>query len=574
MDTQQPTTSQTTTDNQPQYTDDQETFNVDFDTLYTSFITSIDALRSHFNALAVNAQELNTPQYQESRCHTFYRMIGLPVVQDGSNFHSPGFDPNLNTNQNQSSVNNAIDKAIANDIDLTNQFKNREQVFKDFNKLFSNGGLNAQAIALGSIFVRSFKKQFSTTATDPLVADPSQVQNIFERITEVDDFYGPQGFTGTTTVVSGYPVLTTRHLLKPFVVDPRIDNTIRPNTNRICAPFLKDKSQTTIFQSSAGVSEKLQRPYIERVISVRFNNSNVASNQIGTNQPASNTTTTPAQNNTYVQKIINDIKANDNISDPDLISAATSILKQLYTDELVIFNNYYKIIRVVIDQLTSSIRNVQYVRQNINFDPIPSQNGGVEVGTNGGVLAAIDPLSSGVRDHNNRDGETNILIQSQKQALNNITLDTGLQGVPDPGDFAFSNLDDSVFSIQKNIQQSYADNITNLTNLRNQLGNDGINDLRNIEIIMGEFSGLGLIDMIAIQAALWIMPQNSLLGLIDTNAFDRMNTYRSSTINLNGASQNDIMASLMDFEKTLTTIYLLIQDYFDSIYDGSSSSIP
>jgi hypothetical protein len=569
MDQQQnPTTSQNSQDNQTQYYDDQETFNVDFDKLYSSFVSSIDALRSHFNALATNAQELNTPQYQESRCHTFYRMIGFPIVADSGSYHSPGFDPNLNTNSVQAAVNKSIDSVIANNIDITNQFKKREQIFKDFNKIFSNGGINAQSVALGSIFIRSFKKQFSTTATDPLVADPSQIQNIFERVTEVDDFYGPQGFTGTTSF-SGYTVLTSRHLLKPFVVDPRIDIAIRPNTNRICAPFLKDKSQTKIFQSSAGVSESLKRPYIERVISVRFNNSNEANSQVPGNVSPSVQPT-----GTYVQGIINDIKANDNITDPDLIAAATNILGQLYSDELVIFNNYYKIIRVIIKELVSSIRDVQAIRQNINFDPIPSSTGGVEAGTDGGVLAAIDPLSSGTRDNNNRIGETDILKQNMKKALNDITLDTGLQGLPDPGDFAFSNLDDSVFSIQKNIQQSYSENITNLTNIRNQLGNSGINDLRNIEIIMGEFSGLGLIDMIAIQAALWVMPQNSLLGLIDLNAFTRMQTYRKTTINLNGATQNDIMTSLMDFEKTLTTIYLLIQDYYDSIYDGSSSSIP
>ena len=561
-----PQTQQGSQDNQSQYYDDQETFNVNFDQIYTSFITSIDALRSHFNALAANAQELNTPQYQESRCHTFYRMIGFPVVFDAGNFHSPGFDPNLNTNAAQSAVNAGIDSMFENDTDLTNQSKNREQIFKDFNKLFSNGGLNAQAIALGSVYIRSFKKQFSSTATTPLVNDPSQVQNVFERITQVDDFYGPQGFIGSSTVVSGYPVLTTRHLLKPFIVDPRIDAAIRPNTNRICAPFLKDKSQTKIFQSSAGVSESLQRPYIERVISVRFNSSNIAMNQTGATQPATPT-------GTYIQGIITDIKENDNITDPDLISAATNILGELSTDILVIFNNYYKIIRVVVQELVSSIRDVQYIAQNINFDPIPSTTGGVESGTEGGMLAAVDPLSSGVRDNNNRIGETNILEQSRKQALNDITLDTGLQGIPDPGDFAFSNLDDSVFSIQKNIQQSYADSITNLTNLRNQLGNQGINDLRNIEIIMGEFSGIGLIDMIAIQAALWVMPQNSLLGLIDTNAFSRMQKFRPD-ISLNGAAQNDVISSLADFEKTLTTIYLLIQDYYDSIYDGSSSSIP
>src|ERR1700733_3501396 len=81
---------------QQQYKSDQDIFNIDFDQLYTNFITPVDAIRSHFNALVPSSQELNTPQYQESRCHAFYRMVGFPVVADDGDFYSPGYDPNLN----------------------------------------------------------------------------------------------------------------------------------------------------------------------------------------------------------------------------------------------------------------------------------------------------------------------------------------------------------------------------------------------------------------------------------------------------------------------------------------------
>lgn len=536
------------TDPQNQYYDDQDVLSVDFDQLYSSFITSIDNLRSHFNALAPNSQDLNTPQYQESRCHTFYRMIGFPIVSDVSNFHSPGFDPNLNTDMSSSSSYAAIDKAVANNSAITGQFQSREQLVNDFSKLFSNGGVNAQASMLGSVFIRSFKSQFSGTPS--LTQDPSQIQIVNERVSEIVSFYGAQSFDPTVNAGS-YPILTTRHFLKPFIIDPRIDATIRPIKNKICAPFLKDKSQTKIFSSST-VSDNLQRPYIERVISVRFNNQNV------TNKPGQ----------AFIQSIIDNIRGDDQVTDQDLIKTTSNTLGQLYSDELVVFKNYFKIIRSIIDTLVSSIRDVQHIRQNINFDPIPDPKNGPESGTNGGQLSAIDP-----NDTNNTETEKNIVFLSQKQALNDITFDAGLQGVPDAGDFVFSNLDDSVFSMNKNVQKSYSDNITKLTDIRSQLGNEGIDSLRNIEIIMGEFSGLGLIDMIAIQAALWIMPENSLLGLIDTRAFARVQQFRPN-INLNGATQNDVLTSLTDFEGTLKTIYLLIQDYYDSIYDGSASSIP
>src|ERR1700744_6342327 len=106
------------TDHQLKYYDDQETFTVDFDQLYSTFITSVDAVRSHYNALSGNAQELNTPQYQESRCHAFFRLIGFPVVASASQFHSPGYDPNLNTQASSLQSNLTIDNAYVANRDL------------------------------------------------------------------------------------------------------------------------------------------------------------------------------------------------------------------------------------------------------------------------------------------------------------------------------------------------------------------------------------------------------------------------------------------------------------------------
>ncbi len=87
---------------------------------------------------------------------------------------------------------------------------------------------------------------------------------------------------------------------------------------------------------------------------------------------------------------------------------------------------------------------------------------------------------------------------------------------------------------------------------------------------MGEFSGLGLLDIIAIQSALWIMPMNSLLGMIDVRAFERMKKFRKD-INLGSFSQNNIIVSLTDFEKTLSTIYKIMQRYIDDLDAGDTS---
>ena len=529
---------------QNQYKNNQDILNIDFDQLYDNFISPVDALRSHFNALVPNSQELNTPQYQESRCHTFYRMIGFPVVADAGNFYSPGYDPNLNIDQDSVAAYQKIADAVTSNNDLTSQFAYREQqVQVYFSKIFADGGSQAQEITLGSLFIRSFAQQLGSTA--PLVDDPNKNQFIDERAQEVNKIFGVNG------VIENTFILNTRHPIKPFIVDPRIDSSVRPIVNRICAPFLKDKSQTKVFGSVAGSSDNLKRPYIEKVITTRYNNNNLTLNQ----------------GNDIINAIFHNITLDPSQTDQDLVNAVADPLGQLYSSELKIFSDYIKIIEIVIDKLVESINNVQKARAKINFQPIPDPQKGIESGTNGGMLNV--PVAN---DLNNKDIENQLIQLQQSQMLNDIQFDTGLQGTPDVGDFVFSNLDDTVFSINKNINKSYKDNIDYLNNIRNQLGNASINYLRNIEIIMGEFSGFGLIDMIAMQAALWIMDPLALLGLIDSRAITRIKANRKD-INISGVSDSDIpdvITSLQEYESTLLNVYLFIQKYYDNVNNGTA----
>jgi hypothetical protein len=539
-------------DPQSKFRDDQDLLKADLDKLFSNFIKPIDALRSHFNALVSGSQELNTPQYQESRLNAYYRMIGFPIVStDGSSFYSPGFDPNLNTDTSSASTYQSIADSIKNDHDfVSHQLNPREKVFKTYRKVFSDDDNVAKAIMLGSLFPRSFEKQFS--GTGPLEFDKDQVQTIDERNDTVGLFYGTDLLS--LNIFDNQKVLnllSSNHPLKPFVVDPRIDGSIRPIRNRICAPFLKDKSQTKIFQSSNGSSENLLRPFIERVISVRFNTKNV--------------TTNPGKD--LIASVIDTITNNGAITDSDLISITSNSLGALHNSELIVFNNYFKILRSIITRLSTSIKRVEYIRSKINFQPVPDPKNGPESGISGGnKLDALDP-----KDTNNLKIENDIVFLTQKKIIDelSLSLDAGLQGIVDSGDFTFSNLDDSVFSITKSVQKSYDSNIKKLTKIRNQLGNEGIEELKNIEIIMGEYSGIGLLDIIAIQSALWVMDPGKLLGLIDDRAFARAKKFRSN-LTFSGVSRSSVIDALTDFEEKLKNIYLLMQDYFKSLNDGTA----
>jgi hypothetical protein len=81
-----------------------------------------------------------------------------------------------------------------------------------------------------------------------------------------------------------------------------------------------------------------------------------------------------------------------------------------------------------------------------------------------------------------------------------------------------------------------------------------------IEIIMGEFSGLGLCDILAIVASLYIIPADKLLGFLDEDAFDRM----KSALNLPDASRdsnltsclNELTNTVKDFYNLMDKLYL------------------
>jgi hypothetical protein len=528
-------------DTQGKFFDDQDIFEVDIDDLFSKLITPIDQIRSHFNAIANNTQELNTPDYQESRCSAFYRMIGFPVVAASNNFYSPGYDPNLNMNSDSLSAYANIAIAVLSNSDFVrNQLDPRElNVEKAYKKVFSAGGVSSSALVIASSFIRSFEKQFTDDIL-PLSFDKSQVQVINTRTKVLSTFYKDQA----ATIAGLKSLLNSNHYLKPFVVDPRIDASVRPAKNRICAPFLLDKSQTQIVNSPNGASVALKRPYIERVISTRFNNRNI----------------TLDNQNEFVLSIINLIQTDDNILDPTLVNMVSNQLNSLHNSELVVFNNYFKIIRAVIEHLHASVIEIEYIRNTINWQPIPNTKLGIE---GGAILNTVDPS-----DPNNLSLEKDIVLTTQRKYLDEAAFDLGVSNA-DLGDFAFSNIDDTVFNAVKNVSKSYDTQLDKLNNSRNSLGNRGITAIKDIEVIMGEFSGLGLLDILAIQAALWIMPANSLLGLIDLRAFSRLKLRKD--IKSDALTQNDVIASLTDFEKTLRTIYVIMQKYINDLDRGDTS---
>lgn len=507
------------------FTDNQDIFDLDINKLVSSLLAPVDAIRS----------QTETDGFIESRVNAFYRMIGFPVANNGSEFYSPGYDINANIDNSVKKEKDKIaDSIIKNKQFVSQQLDPREQIVKDYSREFSNNGFNAKAIALGSVYVRSFEKQFSST--EPLALDPGQVQPADQRKKELSKFYGPNPEqVSLLDDLKKTKLLSSNHYLKPFIVDPRIN--VYPDTNIVAAPFLLDASELKIFSSSF-----YKRPYIERVISIRLNNANTTNTSVN------------------ISNIIEEIKNDNNVIDKVLLGIAYSPEKQLQNSDITVFNNYFKIIRALVNNLIKNIKEINDIRSQINFQPVPDPRRGMEG----------DVTIEGVeRDPNNKEKENNILDLYAKVSLGSFAFasDLGLQGQVDEGSFVFSGIDDMVFSAEKAVDTSLQDQLDGLLSDRQSKGLTAAEELKSIEYIMGEFSGLGLIDIVAIQSALWLMDKEKLVGLIDTAAYERMKKRKS--INSNGISRDpDVLACLKEFELKLKDVYTLTQLYFDQVFNG------
>ena len=510
--------------------DDQDIFDLDMDRVVPKLLGGVDEIRS----------KTPTDGFIESRVNAFYRMIGFPVVQSASEYFSPGYDVNINRDLVALSKHNSIINGVLKNNQLINkQLEPRELIPKYYSRVFSAGGFNAKAFAFGSVFIRSFEKQFGSTG--PLEEDNAQTQTVSQRVSNVIEFFSRNSEQAVAifNLISS-PNFQSNHPLKPFIVDPRV--VVTPDARLVAAPFLLDASQLQF-----GVGQSYKRPYIERVISIRLANNNVL------------------KNNLNLTKIIDSIKKDETITHAFLVAVSKNPQKDLLTSNVVVFDSYFRKIRAVLDKLAKSIGEVLDARKLINFQPIPDPILGME----GNIT--LDAISE---DPNNGDIELDILTMSKVKALKELALQTstGLQGQPDPGDFVFSDLDDIFFSADQAVENSHQDTLDSLETNRQSIANPALEALKNIEYIMGEFSGLGILDIIAIQSAFWLMDMDKLLGLLDRTAYDRLVSSRPFINAGDFARSEDVFESLTHFETHLKEVYSLIQLYFNQIYTGNPAS--
>jgi hypothetical protein len=604
---------------QSNYTNSQ-TFNININKFYNEIINSIDQIRSHVSisksaqALASMIQALsnttstssdpyafikqiitdpNNPK--ETRCHAFYRLIGLPVVAPNGLLYSPGYDKNTNTLQNpmvtqqQLNVINGIPKNLFALMDAREDYVNSILgIFSLSNQSSGLPNINASTLALSSVSagnVRKFSASVSQSS-DPFDTNVfnqaysigsysgKQSGQIFNSTStaQLTNYLGPDGLAPTTVLnpvkpLQQSPLYTRAHFLKPFMVDPRVDLTVNPPNGIVCAPFAQDKSKTLYAQDIY-----LTRPYIETICNFRCNK---FLNQ--TNQTAGQ----GAQSQRYTD-LQNYIKNTTNIRSQDLLAKIAQDPTQTVEDQILL--KYVNIMNSMVNILSDSIKIVQAAEAPVighQWIPIPDTKGPefgmitpdvyLVPGTNGAML---DPIIL----QNYQQDQDIVTLTAQIQLQN---VNTQVQ-TPDLGNFAFQGIqsipdDKATESFGSRLQE----NLDALTGSRTTVCSQAANALQQIEIIMGEFSGLGLCDILAIFTALWTVDEQVLVYMLDDNAFARLYTnpnlrdsvvesrYNSqTTLGVNELDGTDVIQS---FEAQVRNMYVLMDKLYNDVHVSNTT---
>lgn len=533
---------------------DYQNYSIDLDKMYKDFILDIDSIRSHIqirdfsgflssltsdnlnNAIDLNSAGFNlTADPQESRCHAFYRILGLPIVSDTNlSFYSPGFDLDGNSIKEKKNKKLNIIKSISKD--LLKLMEERENyINNDVVPLFSTSNITSSVISLSLDNIRDFSKILANTEPfDPLISNQTRkIANKDIHGNLFNEYIGLNGELVDAGILSKN--LSRKHIIKPTMVDPRIDLTVKPAKNMICVPFVSDKSKAKINDNVF-----LRRPLIEKICRDRFS--------------INNQTTAIKDQSAKIKDYFNSV--DPTVKDQDLVRAISS--GNYYgIDEQTQFIKYLSILNSLIKILVKSQGFVSEAYSLYHWVPIPNKLG-PEYGS---TTKPIDPL--------NADGFNTPLDKEIVLSTARYQLQTAISGISEVnnkknnGDFAFDGFNKT---FDPDSSSSFSSNnveyLTNIAGKRTKITSKANSALKDIEIILGEFSGLGLLDIIVIYASMYFIPKSSLIGLLDEDSYNRMLLDGSLKVEV---SRNDIQTSIIDLNKTIKNFYDLVQSIYISV---------
>jgi len=554
--------------NQTNY-EDQQNSEIDIEQAYQYYIKVIDAIRSRANISGnlalldhfdldswqtISSKVKTESIPQESRCHAFYRWIGFPVVSSNQkDFYNPGHDRIKDKNRK---LNDSSKLGIANNIDA--KFKQlslqREMYSSNMMTIFSNSySINAATLSLLSgATIRKFNDHvgginpfdFDIKAQNYIIPLDSQVgiKNDISLLKYVDA-------NGTEPSDLTVKLLKNQsHFMKPFFVDPRIDFSVFPAKNRIAVPFVPDSTYLKMGE------DVLLRPLLEKIIRERFSLTN-NSEKIGTSQE-------------NITDYLNNVDA---IKDEQLIQKVKNTGGDLTLTDKASFLYYFKLAQAMMKKLVVAQNTIKEAQGKYYWLPIPSSTG-----PEGGCKSHDTIVSTTLyKEHKEliTDLDREITKAYIRVSLNSFSKKGNESiGKPEALNFGLPTDIDNVFGPDVAPPEVIGDlsqkNFDDLIDARNKSLDSACDALKTIEIVMGEYTGLGLCDIIAVIASLYIMPKGDLLGFLDVDALTRAQATLGYTKEelaiIAGHFEDNIQKSTESFIDTVNDFYnLMVKLYED-----------
>lgn len=520
---------------------------------------------------------------QESRCHAFYRIIGFPVVtSDKTRWYNPGLDVIRQYDANGAPIARKIrlDEKIQIAKNVGAKFEaisqSREAYVAGTNQIFSvPESVEAGVLALtsgtygikGSPNLREFNAPFAVNK----IMDPFDFDIGKQAYSKPGNIISTSSLVGVEEVpladyqdgngvkpnigIGGYKILQQHeHIIVPFMVDPRIDfsiwanksNTVKGISKRIAVPFVLDANYQV-----AGSSNISETPYLENIIKKRFSTFNNTKDA-----------------GVLAQDIVDYIKQFKSIQD---IKFGSTTLSDIFSNntyrlqEQDAFAKYLNKIQSMIDVLVSSLKVIHSRQGTYYWLPIPSQNG-----PEGGCRIRKVPLNINFnQDHLVIPGDTDIVANQSNFFMTNMNSGSSrANAIPD---IAGSENPNPKFNFDSDTSDSEGDVTSDtqdiLHNIRNGYLKDAGEALQTVEMIMGEFSGLGLCDILAVLGALNVMPAPLLLGFLDLDAYDRAKVKLGQAL----PDRPDISESMKSLASHVSLFYQIMDKMFQAAFGSNAN---
>lgn len=541
----------------------QQNIKIDIDKVYSDFIRKIDNIRSYVNLNSVtkdfylglktkgsskNGNKIEAQSTkQESRCHAFYRLLGLPVVSADHKFYNSGYDivknpglPRTITLETKINIAERLDPEFelislfrelipSQNLDVFSKNTSIDAAVRSLSLLSFAGG---SEVTDGSINFRPFVNPLDDSVSDPFKTKFKNYQ------------MGHSFNVGTNTVkfsqlrdVNNVPAagVNSAHIIKPFIVDPRIDFTAE---SKVCVPFVNLKEFTKVDANTYA-----QPPLIELIINERFSK------------------TDDSSNGTYATDLKTFIEQNDFIKDEELITDFSKKAQGLQQRKLL---EFLKVSQAMVSRLVDSLKPIQEAQGLYYWLPVPSV-----IGPEGKCSVRKNIVSKDVPTTLFTDADKAIIVLLSKSVKEQQSAEAAkADGKVHSGNLTLG--DNPIFNpvATRGIVETASASLQKLLKTRTDFLSKANSALQTIEIIMGEFSGLGLCDILAIIYSFYFLEESDLLGFLDDDAYTR---FAANTAGFDVVAKSDISKSMTELNKTVKGLYEIMDKMYLNAFTSHSA---